>query len=159
MGIISFEIVHLNSGEARPKGARLLVKGCGIFIDRVNQDITRKEYFKLKWSNKNCSKLVPLTEKIINISDSEYHTNFINLCYGENTVNLLQLDNLKKRETFFEDGWFILGEKEQLYRTENRCAIFCQRNGKSVVFPLLTDRAYSPWPSIRAPFPGAVVFY
>ena len=37
------------------------------------------------------------------------------------------------------------------------CGNFAYRNGKNVVFPLLTDRAYSLWHSIRAPLTGAVV--
>jgi hypothetical protein len=38
------------------------------------------------------------------------------------------------------------------------CGNFAYRNGESVVSPLLTDRAYSPWLSIRATTPVAVVF-
>ncbi|MFQ5820332.1 MAG: hypothetical protein ACE5I5_10125 [Candidatus Heimdallarchaeota archaeon] len=53
-----------------------------IFSSLRTDSTSRKEYFKLGWLNINYSKLVPLTETVANISDSEIHAGFINDCYG-----------------------------------------------------------------------------
>ncbi len=84
------------------------------FFSSLRTDLTsRKEYFKLEWLNINYFKLVPLTETVTNVSDSKIHAGFINDCYGEDTIHPQILDKLKEKSGFFDEGWFIIGQKNQ----------------------------------------------
>ena len=68
----------------------------------------------------------------------------------EPSVHLVSVHALSKRAPSTTRTSLLLVYRESL------CETFARRKGKSAVFPFLTDRAHSLWPSIRAPFPGAV---
>ena len=68
----------------------------------------------------------------------------------EPSIRLLGIYSLSRRAPSADSAISPL-----VYR-ENPFRIFARRKGKSVVFPFLTDRTYSLWPSIRPPFAGGV---